>query len=350
MSGESLRIREAAPEDAARWDAYVHAAPQARFFHLFGWRRAVEAVYGYEGVYLMAEREGRVVGVLPMIDVRSALLGRNLISTAFTVGGGVAADDDEARDALAQAAIEAGRKRRAGYVELRSEKAALDGWAVKNDVYAGFEKEIAGDEAQNLKAIPKRRRADLRKGLDALAAGALSADFDGDPAVFYALYAQAMRDHGTPVFPRKFLDALLEAFGGRLDILVLRAGSGPVLGLLSFHFRDRVMPYYIGARAEARAHRALDLALWLAMRRGAARGARIFDLGRSKYGAGSFDYKLHWGVAPKPLEYQYALIGARETPNVNPDNPKFSAAVAAWRRLPLPVANLAGPALARHLA
>lgn len=86
------------------------------------------------------------------------------------------------------------------------------------------------------------------------------------------------------------------------------------------------------------------------MRRGAERGARTFDFGRSKYGTGSFDYKAFWGFEPRALEYQYKLIGARETPNVNPDNPKFSTASALWRRLPLPIANFAGPILARHLA
>lgn len=350
MSAGALRLIEAAPEDAARWDAYVEKAGEASLFHLFGWRRVIKAAYGYEAVYLMAEREDRIVGVLPLIDVRSGLFGRNLISTAFTVGGGVAADDEEARGALARAAVEEGRKRRVGYVELRSQRAALEGWTVKKDVYAGFAKEAAADEAKNLAEIPKRRRADLRKGLNALSAGELAADFDSDPDIFYALYAEAARDHGTPVFPRGYLNALAGVFKDRLEILTIWAKGKPVAALASFYFRDRTMPYYIAARAEARAFRAQDLALWLAMRRGVARGAPVIDLGRSKYGAGSFDYKLHWGFAPAPLEYQYALIGAQETPNVNPDNPKFALAVSAWRRLPLPVANLAGPILARHLA
>jgi FemAB-related protein (PEP-CTERM system-associated) len=159
-----------------------------------------------------------------------------------------------------------------------------------------------------------------------------------------------MRDHGTPVFPRAFLGELMKEFRERADILVISAKGEPLLGLLSFYFRDRVMPYYIGGRADARDRRAFDLALWLQLRRGAARGARLLDLGRSKYGTGSFAYKTHWGLEPKPLDYQYGLVRAREIPNVNPDNPKFAAAIAAWRRLPLPVANLAGPILARHIA
>ncbi|HXI88222.1 MAG TPA: FemAB family XrtA/PEP-CTERM system-associated protein, partial [Parvularculaceae bacterium] len=292
----------------------------------------------------------RIVGVLPLIDVASPLLGRNLISTAFTVGGGIVADDENAATFLAAAAIEEGRARRAGYVELRSEIARIGGWETKDQIYAGFDRALAAEEEANFEAIPRRRRAEVRKALDALDAGELSYAVDGDIDAFYALYAEALRDHGTPIFPRRFAHALMDEFSDRADILTIRAEGAPILSLLSFAFRDRVMPYYVGAGAKARAHRAFDLAIWLKMRDGAKRGARVFDFGRSKYGAGSFDYKAHWGFAPRPLEYQYALLRARKTPNVNPQNPKFAIVSAAWRRLPTPVANFAGPMLARHLA
>ncbi|MBI1366532.1 MAG: FemAB family PEP-CTERM system-associated protein [Alphaproteobacteria bacterium] len=350
MSGGGLHLVRAGEEAAADWDAYVGRAPAATFFHLFGWRRVIEKCYGYRGCYLAAMRGGEIAGVLPLIDVRSPLLGRNLISTAFTVGGGVLADDPATALFLAQAALEEGRRCGAGYVELRSARAAIEGWAVKDSVYATFERPLAVGEDAEFAAIPRRRRAELRKALAALSGGDLAVDRRGDVDVFYDLYACALREHGTPVFPRKFARALADEFPDRADILVIRTPDAPVLALLSFTFRDRVMPYYFGATRQARGSRAFDLAIWLKMRDGHAQGLKTFDFGRSKYGTGSFDYKCHWGFEPKPLEYQYALLGARASPNVNPQNPKFALASAAWRRLPLAVANAAGPMLARHLA
>lgn len=347
---DDLQIIEASEGDAGAWDAYVGAAAEATFFHRFGWRRVIARAYGYTSCYLMARRNGRICGVLPMTDVKSPLLGRNLISTAFTVGGGIVADDAAARAALAAAAEEEGRRRRVGYVELRSHKAQVAGWETKSDVYATFEKSVRRNEADDLKELPRRRRAEIRKGLAELDAGRLRASYESDYRAFYSLYARAMRDHGTPIFPRGFVTALKDEFSDDAEILVIRADNEPVLALLSFYFRDRVMPYYFGARKDAREHRAYDLAIWMQMRRGAERGARVFDFGRSKFGTGSFDYKTYWGFEPQALEYQYKLIGARRTPNVNPDNPKFSAASAFWRRLPLAIANAAGPHLARHLA
>lgn len=350
MTKAELSIREAGEEDAARWDAFVESAPAATFFHLFGWRRVIARVYGYDAVYLVAERGGRIAGILPLIDVKSPLFGRNLISTAFTVGGGIVADDEDARRALADAAIDAGKQRRVNYVELRSQSAAIDGWKIKDAIYAGFERALPASEDENLKAIPRKRRAEVRKAIDALKAGDLTYEFNGELGAFYSLYAHAMRDHGTPIFPRRFVVELMKEFKARVEMLEVRSGKEPVLALLSFYFRDRVMPYYFGAGPRSRECRAFDLSIWLQMRKGVERGAHVFDFGRSKYGTGSFDFKSYWGFEAKPLEYQYALINARETPNVSPTNPKFSAATAVWRKLPLPVANVAGPILARHIA
>lgn len=346
----SLGIEEAREEDATDWDAFVQESAEGTFFHRFGWREVIKRAYGHRACSLLARREGRIVGVLPLIDVASPLLGRNLISTAFTVGGGVLADDAEARTALAQAAAAEGRSRNVGYVELRSRRADIAGWRVKNNVYAGFEKVSPKDEEEALQAIPRKRRAEVRKALAALAEGALDYQFGERVDDFYPLYAYAMREHGTPVFPRRFAKELMRVFSNDVEILVITADGEPVLALLTFYFGDRVLPYYFAAGSRAREHRAFDLAIWLQMRRGVERGARWFDFGRSKYGSGSFAYKQHWGFEPAPLEYQYALVNARRTPNVNPQNPKFSAASAMWKHLPLSVANVAGPILARHLA
>jgi len=76
---------------------------------------------------------------------------------------------------------------------------------------------------------------------------------------------------------------------------------------------------------------------------------RRFDFGRSKRGTGAFDYKRYWGFEPESLHYQYCLIRAAAIPDVNPLNPKYRLMVAAWKRLPLPLANALGPRIASQL-
>lgn len=345
-----VTVSPAEDTDAHLWDAFVASSPDGRFFHRFGWGNVAQRAYGYQSCSLIARRGDNVVGILPLVDVKSPLLGRNLISTAFTVGGGIVAEDENVAIALAKAARREGEARNVKYVELRSEKASLTGWATKEDVYAGFEQEIPADEDENLKIIPRKRRAEVRKALKSLEAGALTYKISKDIDIFYSLYGEALRDHGTPIFSKKFARALVETFHNETEIIEVYAGDEPVLALLTFYGHGRTMPYYFGARRDARQHRAFDLAVWLQMRRAIELDMPLFDFGRSKFGTGSFDFKQYWGFKPTPLEYQYALIKASDLPNVNPNNPKFALVSKLWTKLPVPVANFGGPILARHLA
>ena len=336
----------AAAVDRRVWDAYVREHPQGSFFHLSGWGAAARSAYGYEPIYVTARRNGALAGVLALTDVASPLLGRSLVSTAFTVGGGPLADDEMVLNALLLTAEKAGRARRARYVECRSENAAVEGWAAKRGAYARFAMALPNSDAGALSAVPRKRRAEIRKALAAEASGGLSVRFDGEADVFYALYASALHMHGTPVFPKKFLHALIDMFKDDMEIAVVEHCGRPVASLVSFYFRDVVLPYYIGALHAARGLRAHDLIYWAAMRRAAARGVRVFDFGRSRIGGGAYDYKKHWGAVPEPLVYAVKLIAASAAPNVSPDNLKFALFARAWPRLPLFAANALGPVLA----
>lgn len=342
-----LSVTHSADVDAHEWDGFVEAHDAGTMFHLSGWGEVSRAAYGYEPVYITARRDGNLAGVLMLTDVRSPLLGRSLISTAFTVGGGPLADDDAAFSGLLEAAFVIGEERGVRYIECRSDCAAdQNRWVAKTGVYAGFTMAIPEDEADNLQAVPRKRRAEIRKSLAAAAAGELSVRHDADIDEFYALYARALKVHGTPVFPKKFLHALVDIFKHRLEIAAVDYRGAPAACLLSFYFRDVVLPYYVGASADARALRAYDYLYWSLMRHAAGRGCRRLDFGRSKIGEGSYQYKKLWGGEPTPLTYGVRLIGASDMPNVNPNNPKFSLFAKTWPYLPLSVANRLGPLLA----
>ena len=64
---------------------------------------------------------------------------------------------------------------------------------------------------------------------------------------------------------------------------------------------------------------------------------------------GSFDFKKNWGFEPQPLHYEYQLYGAEAVPDHNPLNPKYQLFIKAWRKLPLPLANLIGPHIVKNL-
>ena len=253
--------------------------------------------------------------------------------------------DKVARDALAAKAAALGEESGAAYVELRSQTAILPDWPTKSTVYATFRREMAEDEAENLKQIPRKKRADVRKGIKS----DLDVTTGIDPKTFHAVYAESVRNLGTPVFGRRFADAILAEFGDITELSMVSHQGQPHAVLMSFDFKDQVLPYYGGSLPAARRSHAYDLLYWSLMRRAVGRGLRIFDFGRSKFGTGAFDYKTYWGFEPTPLHYQYHLIKTSEIPDINPLNPKFRLMTRIWQKLPLPIANMIGPFISRQL-
>ncbi len=339
-----LRVRRFSDADRERWDAFAHACPEATFFHRAGWRRVIEDGLRHTCRYLLAERNEEIEGILPLAEVRSRLFGHALVSTPCCVYGGVAAASEEARQALTDEAVRLAEELRVDALEMRNRQPIRPDWPTK-DLYVTFRKPIAERDEDNLKAIPRKQRAMVRKGIDA----GLSSRLVDDPDLFFAIYAESVRNLGTPVFPRRFFRALFEEFREHSEISVIAGPSGDIAAVLSFYFRDEVLPYYGGSRPEARALKGNDFMYWDLMCRAAARGARVFDYGRSKVGTGSYDFKKNWGFTPEPLYYEYHLVKASEMPEVNPKNPKYRYFIEAWKRLPLPIANVVGPLLARNL-
>ncbi len=343
---EAVAVRPLAPSEEAAWEAFVEGAREATFFHRLAWRRAVERGLGHPCPYLAAWRDGRIVGVLPLTHVKSKLFGNALLSAGFAVYGGIVADDAAAARALAEEAARLGRALGVDYVELRQMNPGAAGWPAKPDLYVTFTRTLAPKADANLKAIPRKKRADLRKALDDKR---LRVEVGGAFDVFYRVYSESVRNLGTPVLPKSFYRAILAECGPAAELSCVYGPTGPVAALMTFYFRDRTMPYYGGATPAARLLHAYDLLYWRAMERAVAKNAPIFDFGRSKRGTGSYDYKTYWGFEPEPLPYECHLIAQQEMPEINPLNPKYRLMIATWQRLPLAVANALGPWVARQL-
>ncbi|MES2152911.1 MAG: FemAB family XrtA/PEP-CTERM system-associated protein [Pseudomonadota bacterium] len=332
--------------ECARWDAFVLDCPQATFFHRAGWQRVIEGAFGHRTWFLYAEVDGRIVGVLPLAEIKSMLFGHSVCALPFCVYGGVAAETEAARLALEGAASALAAESKAGHLELRNFQAqpAGPGWIGK-DLYVTFRKEIFADEEQNMLAIPRKQRAMVRKGIKA----ELQGEIDSDVERFFHAYATSVHRLGTPVFSKKFFKLLMSTFGKDCEVLTITKDGRTVAAVMSFYFRDEVLPYYGGGTDEARAVAGNDFMYWELMRRACARGLKVFDFGRSKRGTGAFDFKKNWGFEAQPLHYAYQLHASAAVPDTNPLNPKYQLFIKMWKLMPLSLANAIGPHIVKNL-
>lgn len=327
----------------AEWDEYVKSHPQSTFFHLMGWRRALEKTFSYKSYSCLAEIDGRITGVLPLFKVRVLPFGHSLVSSPFAVYGGICANDAQSREALSRHAQTLGGHMGVRYVELRNQEVMGD-FPVK-DLYVTFRKEILSDPEKNLDWIPRKQRRMIRQGEKFN----LTAHVGGSEYLkgFYSVYAHSVRNLGTPVFPIQLFENLLQEFGEACRILAVFHEGTMVAAVMTFFFRDQVIPYYGGALKDAFQYAANDFMYWKLLCYGAEQGYKVFDFGRSKVDSGPYHFKRHWGFEPTPLPYQYCLVKQKTIPDMSPRNPRFSLAIQAWKRMPLGLSQRLGPKIVR---
>lgn len=331
--------------DETAWDRFVEACPDATVYHLSPWRGVFERAFGHRAVYAMARRGSRVTGVLPLIVFETRLFGRFAVSLPFVNYGGVLAADHGTREALLARAVRLAGERRLSHVELRHTGRQLPGLpARQHKVAMRLSLPDAADELWG--RLDRKARNQVRKaeksGLGVATGGAEHLD------AFYRVFAENMRDLGTPVYGRSFFRQILDALPDAARIHLVSLGEAPVAAGLTIGWRGAIeVPW----ASSLRAHRDRcpnNLLYWHMLRHAIASGHAVFDFGRSSPGSGTFQFKRQWGAEPTPLYWEYWLRGG-DLPDQSPANPKFRIAIAAWQRLPLWIANRLGPPIVRQI-
>jgi FemAB-related protein (PEP-CTERM system-associated) len=339
-------VRPLADASEAAWDRFVEAIPSGTFFHRAGWARVIEMAFRHTTYYSFAERDGMITGVLPLARVKTLLFGDTLISNPFCVYGGPLAADAESEVALTAHAEALLQRTGATALEFRPRTAnsiTAPDWIERSDLYVTFRKGIDADHERNMKAIPRKQRAMVRKGIQ----NGLTSVANRDVKVLHRIYAESVRNLGTPVFARRYFQTLMDVFGNDVNIVTIVDQGTPIASVMNFYFRDEVLPYYGGGSTAARARAGNDFLYWETMRQAADRGCRLFDFGRSKVGSGSFAFKHNWGFEAEKLRYRFRLKPGEAIPDHNPLNPKYQVLIGFWKRLPLLVANTVGPLIVR---
>jgi FemAB-related protein (PEP-CTERM system-associated) len=341
----AVTIRSLDDAGAAAWDAFVLSHPDGTFFHRAAWATIIAKAFGHRTLYAYAEQDGAITGVLPLAQVKTLLFGNTLISVPFCVYGGPLAANPETAAALSEHAASLLKQTGASAVEFRHRGEADSDWQERPGLYVTFRKAIEADHDTNLKAIPRKQRAMVRKGIQ----NELRSVANRDAGLLHGIYAESVRNLGTPVFSRRYFRMLADVFGDDCDIVTVLDGDSAIASVMNFYFRDEVLPYYGGGTSAARQRAGNDFMYWEVMRRAADRGSRLFDFGRSKLGTGAFDFKKNWGFTPEDLCYRYKLAPGASIPDINPLNPKYRLFIAGWKQLPLSVANMIGPSIVRGL-
>ena len=335
------------PDVEKSWDRFVEQHPSPTIGHLSAWGRIAARAYGHEPVYLTAEVNGEIAGVLPLVMMRSRIFGRRLVSMPFLDYGGVLAEPDSGvEEPLVEAALATARQLGASGVSLRQfERVPLPYETAKDRVTMLLP--LTAEEAV-WKSLPSERRNRVRKGEKS----GLTAEWCGADALddFYDVFAVNMRDLGSPVHSRTFFRVLVEELAGAARVLIVRDREQRTVGAaICLFFRDTIMVPWVSSLRDAFALCPNFVLYWEVIRFGCRNGYRVLDLGRSFRNAGTFEFKRQWGASLYELPWIFAELDPAAAPSVERDRSRFDRLIEMWKRVPVPVANAVGPWIRRQV-
>lgn len=347
----AIAITKIDRRDFAEWDNYVQGTGIPYPYMLSNFRKVVEDTFHHEPLYLAARRGGIICGVLPVFFMNSRLFGRLFASLPFFSYAHAVADSPEAEQELFSRGLREADKRNVGLWIIRQGDCGREGSPGVPDCFlvhadkVNVRIDLPPGEMQLWEGFRSKLRSQIRKAeKNGLECREGSVD---QLHPFYQVFSRNMRDLGTPVYPERFFFSILVNWEESRIISVWKDGE-PVGGAFLVGWKGRLeIPWASTIRAWN--HLAPNMLLYHSVLKYAVRmGYKTFDFGRSTPGEGTHSFKLQWGGVTTPLPWLY-WVPRGEVPILNRRNPKFEILSDAWKRIPLPIANIIGPAIIRSI-
>jgi len=338
-------LREA---DSERWNSYVMRSSNSTCYHLTGWKDVIEASFRHKTYYLLAEDgANEILGILPLVHLKSILFGNFMVSLPYFNYGGICADNERISSQLLNEAVAIASEQDAAHIELRHTQETIKGLPSKKAKVC-MSLAIPDNPDDLWDSFPSKLRSQIRKpSKEGLYTKIGSVEeLDG----FYDVFAANMRDLGTPVYSKEFFRNMLRVFPASSWICTVYAKDGqPMASGFLVGFKDRLeIPWASSLRCFN--HLSPNMLLyWNALKFACEMGYRSFDFGRSTPGTGTYRFKEQWGAKPVQLYWHYWLRNGRPVPELNPKNPKYQIAIKIWHRLPVSLTRLIGPVIVRSL-
>ena len=343
-----MRIRKATDQDEDVWNSYVLNHPDGLAYHQFAWKKAVLEAYGFKSCYLLAEKDRQVCGVLPMIILKRPFRGCNYVSLPYCDVGGCLADDAEMELKLIIKAKELGIAAGVSGIEYRKgqNKSSVE---VLPDDYQKVRMVLELPESSEiyLGSLKSKLRSQIKKPLR----DGLTATLGGPELIrgFYQVFAENMRDLGSPVHSLKWIEAIVENYAENARIGLVHTPEGELAagGLILMH-RDTVSIPWASSLRRYNSQNPNVLLYWSLLSFTADNGYRYFDFGRSTPGEGTFKFKQQWGAKPRALSWINLLDNKEETAF---QLSKFrTVSELFWKKMPIVCCNSLGPIIRRYIS
>lgn len=342
----TLLVRTIGEEHVPAWNEYAARLSSDSLFFRTEWDAPYQT-YRLKVDRLASFRDGKIVGILPLVRQQSFLFGRHLVSLPWFDACGVAADDEQSRAALVAEAVSRAKASRIAEVQLRQKQPSEISPHVRTDKVL-MELPLPktpGNLWDSFKpAVRNQVRKGQKSGLTVQSGGAeLLADF-------FAVYSENMRDLGSPAHHRRFFEAVLENFAAESTLHVTKLNRETVgAGLTMANGNAMEIPW----ASSLRKHNKLCVnhtMYWHMLERSCEQGFEVFRFGRSTPDSGTYRFKKQWGAKPVQLHWYLLPTDPDAVPDTAPPKDSYGRAAQMWTKLPVWAANFIGPKIIARVA
>jgi FemAB-related protein (PEP-CTERM system-associated) len=342
-----MKVVHCTDADANAWDAFLRESPGASFYHLFAWKGINERSFGHRCFYLAATQDDRIIGILPLVYIKSLIFGKILCSMPFVNFGGPCVHEEETERALLREAEAIVHRNRADYLEIRGTKRSVI--ALPTSEHKVSMTVALQSDADNLwTAFDTKHRREIRhaykQGLHVKHGGAEHLD------VFYEILSESWKSLGTPLYDKSYFRGVIDTFPDSVRIFIAYHGDMPISAAMNGYHAKGVEGMWLGTRSGDRRLNPGYVLYWEMIKHACESGFETFHLGRSTVQSGGEFFKKKWNAYPTQLYWQYILGKEKEIPHLNVDNPKYRIAIEAWKWMPRSITQTLGPFLARSIA
>ena len=342
-----MRIVQCDDTERDAWNAYVKASARASLYHRYEWREVNTECFGHRSAYFAAFEGNRIVGVFPIVQVKSLLFGNIACSLPFVNYGGPCGDSDEIENELIDAASRVADAWRVDYVEIRSRR-HLGSQYPSSEHKVSMTLELDANPEKLWNGFKTGHRQDIRRGYK----NGFTARFGGVELIgdLYAVLSESWRDIGTPMYSQRYLEKVHAVLGGASRICVVYDAAGqPAAGAFDGLHSGTVEGMWLGMRAAHRRQSVGYVLYWELIKHACENGQSRFHLGRSTVDSGAEQFKKKWNAVPTQLYWHYILRTCERVPELNVRNSRYQFAIKTWRKLPVAVSRHIGPMIARYI-
>lgn len=343
-----MQVQWLRPQDEKEWNKYVSISGNASLYHHAGWKKVIEKSFGHKTYYLLSENSNKKVnGILPLVHLKSLLFGNFMVSVPYFNYGGICADSADVYRALLEEAVRIAKSENVEHIELREHRQHNNGLPFKTSKVCML-LELPANPDDLWKSFPSKLRSQIRRPEKENMYAQIGKQ--EELYKFYQVFLMNMRDLGTPVYSIKFFKNMLDTFPESASICTIYKESEPVAAGFLLGFKDRLEIPWASSIRKYNSSSPNMLLYWSALQHACLNGYRFFDFGRSTPGEGTYKFKEQWGAKPVPLYWYYWMKdGNVQLPDLNPKNPKYNTAIAVWKKLPVGLTRVLGPAISKNL-